>query len=111
MGGQMIYRDDISNLREDIVEKEGQKIIVKGALGRSKFFEKEATLEKAYPSVFVVKYNKEEGNTTYSYTDVLTRTIDLQVFDGENYASIIPPKVEEPKKVKQEIQEIEETLY
>ena len=34
MGGQMIYRDDISNLREDIVGKEGQKIIVKGALDR-----------------------------------------------------------------------------
>lgn len=107
----MIYRDDISNLREDIVEKEGQKIIVKGALGRSKFFEKEATLQKAYPSVFVVKYNKEEGNTTYSYTDVLTRTIDLQVFDGENYASIIPPKVEEPKKIKQVTEELTENLY
>ena len=105
MGGQMIYRDDITNLREDIVGKEGQKIIVKGALGRSKFFEKEATLQKAYPSVFVIKYNTEEGSTTYSYTDVLTRTIDLQVFDGENYASIIPPKVEEPKRQKQEIAE------
>lgn len=105
MGGQMIYRDDISNLREDIVEKEGQKIIVKGALGRSRFFEKEATLEKAYPNIFVVKYNEEEGNATYSYTDVLTRTIDLQVFDGENYSSIVPPKVIEPKKVKEVTEE------
>ena len=88
----MIYRDDITNLREDIEDKEGQKIIVKGTLGRSRFFEKEATIEKAYPNLFVVKYNKEEGNATYSYTDVLTRTIDLQVFDGENYCSIMPPK-------------------
>ena len=63
----MIYRDDIINLREDLEEKQGQKIIVKGALGRSRFFEKEATLEKAYPNLFVVKYNKEEGNATYSY--------------------------------------------
>ena len=107
MGGQMIYRDDITNLREDIGNKEGQKIIVKGALGRSRFFEKEATIEKAYPNLFVVKYNKEEGNATYSYTDVLTRTIDLQVFDGENYSSIIPPKVEEPKKSKLETNEID----
>lgn len=106
MGGQMIYRDDITNLREDIGNKEGQKIIVKGALGRSRFFEKEATIEKAYPNLFVVKYDQEEGNATYSYTDVLTRTIDLQVFDGENYASIIPPKVEEPKKIRQETEEI-----
>ena len=105
----MIYKDDITNLREDIVEKEGQKIIVKGALGRSKFFEKEATLEKAYPSVFVVKYNKEEGNRTYSYTDVLTRTIDLQVFDGESYCSIIPPKIDIPKKVKENTDDIIET--
>lgn len=105
----MIYKDDITNLREDIVGKEGQKIIVKGALGRSKFFEKEATLEKAYPSVFVVKYNQEEGNRTYSYTDVLTRTIDLQVFDGENYYSIVPPKIEEPKKIKQNTKDIIET--
>ena len=101
----MIYRNDIANLREDIEEKVGQKIIVKGSLGRSKFFEKEATLQKAYPNLFVVKYNKEEGNATYSYTDVLTRTIDLQIFDGENYCSIVPPKIEEPKRNKHITQE------
>ncbi len=96
----MIYRDDITNLREDITEKEGQKIIVKGALGRSRFFEKEATLEKAYPNLFVVKYDQEEGNATYSYTDVLTGTIELQVYDGKNYSSIVPPRVESPRKMK-----------
>ncbi len=108
----MIYRDDIINLREDLEEKQGQKIIVKGALGRSRFFEKEATLEKAYPNLFVVKYNKEEGNATYSYTDVLTRTIDLQVFDGENYCSIVPPKeesIKQPKDVKETEEDIIET--
>ncbi len=99
----MIYRDDITNLRGDIEEKVGQRIIVKGTLGRSKFFEKEATLEKAYPNLFVVKYDKEEGNATYSYTDVLTRTIDLQIFDGENYCSIVPPKVEIPRKIRNEL--------
>ncbi len=101
----MIYRNDIANLRGDIEEKIGQKIIVKGTLGRSKFFEKEATLQKAYPNLFVVKYNEEEGNATYSYTDVLTRTIDLQIFDGESYSSIIPPKAEEPKRIRQETEE------
>ena len=108
----MIYRDDIINLREDLEEKQGQKIIVKGALGRSRFFEKEATLEKAYPNLFVVKYNKEEGNATYSYTDVLTRTIDLQVFDGENYCSIVPPKeenVKQPKNIEETDEDIVET--
>ena len=45
----MICRTDISNLKTDILEKVGQKIIVKGSLGRSRTFEKEATIEKAYP--------------------------------------------------------------
>ena len=31
----MIYQEDISNLKTDIKEKIGQKIIVKGSLGRS----------------------------------------------------------------------------
>ena len=105
----MIYRNDITNLRENLEERVGQKIIVKGTLGRSRFFEKEATLEKAYPNLFVVKYNQDEGNITYSYTDVLTRTIDLQLFDGENYCSVMPPKIEEPKRIKQETEEIIET--
>ena len=96
----MICKTDISNLKTDILEKVGQKIIVKGSLGRSKTFEKEATIEKAYPNIFVVRYEENNRNVTYSYTDVLTRTIDLQVYDGENYASIVPPRVEEHKRMR-----------
>ena len=72
----MICRNDIANLKTDILEKVGQKIIVKGSLGRSKAFEKEATIEKAYPNIFVVKYEENNRNVTYSYTDVLTRTVE-----------------------------------
>ena len=42
----MILPNDITNLKTDITDKIGQKIIVKGTLGRSRFFEKEATIEK-----------------------------------------------------------------
>lgn len=90
----MILKNDIAALKTDIKEKEGQKIIVKGTLGRSKFFEKEATIEKAYPNIFIVKYDENERNVTYSYTDVLTRTVEVQVFDGQEYSPLIPPKVE-----------------
>ena len=95
----MICRTDISNLKTDILEKVGQKIIVKGTLGRNKTYEKEATIENAYPNIFVVKYEENERNVTYSYTDVLTRTVELQVFNGEEYTPLIPP-MEEIKSVK-----------
>ena len=87
----MICRSDIANLKTDIGEIIGKKIIVKGSLGRSRTFEKEATIEKAYPNIFVVKYGDNERNVTYSYTDILTRTVQVDVFDGENYNPLIPP--------------------
>ena len=87
----MICRNDITNLKENIGEKLGQKIIVKGSLGRSKPFEKQATIEKTYPNIFVVRYDDEDRNTTYSYTDVLTRTVELDVFDGVQYSPLLPP--------------------
>lgn len=97
MGDDMIYKDDILNLKTDITQKIGQKVMVKGTLGRSRFFEKEATIEKAYPNLFVVKYDENDRNVTYSYTDILTRTVEVKVFDGENYNPLNLPKVETKK--------------
>lgn len=94
----MICRSDIANLKTDILEKVGQKIIVKGSLGRSKAFEKEATIEKAYPNIFVVKYEENNRNVTYSYTDVLTRTVEVEVFDGDSYSPLIPPPVPKQRR-------------
>lgn len=93
----MIFKDDITNLKTDIKENIGQKIIVKGTLGRSKYFEKEATIEKAYPNLFIVKYDENDRNVTYSYTDVLTRTVEVSLFDGESYNPMVPPPVETKK--------------
>ena len=87
----MICQKDITSLKTDIDEKIGQKIIVKGSLGRSKTFEKEATIEKAYPNLFVIKFEENNRNVSYSYTDILTRTIEVDVFDGNGYSPLIPP--------------------
>lgn len=97
-GDSMICKTDIANLKTDILDKVGQKIIVKGSLGRSKAFEKEATIEKAYPNIFVVKYEENNRNVTYSYTDVLTRTVEVEVFDGDSYSPLIPPAVETKRR-------------
>lgn len=96
----MICKNDITNIKADIGEKIGQKIIVKGSLGRSKSFEKEATIEKTYPNIFIVKYEDNNRTVSWNYTDVLTRTIEVEVFDGEKFNPLLPPVVEEAKKVK-----------
>jgi hypothetical protein len=37
-------------------------------------------------------------SVTYSYTDVLTRTVELDVFNGEEYSPLIPPVLEEKNR-------------
>ena len=91
VGDKMICQKDITSLKTDIDEKIGQKIIVKGSLGRCKYFSKEATIEKACPNLFVIKFEENNRNVSYSYTDILTRTIEVDVFDGKNYSPLIPP--------------------
>ncbi len=95
----MICKKDITDLKTDIGEMIGQRIVVRGTLGRSKSFEKEATIEKAYPNIFVVKYEENDRNVTYSYTDVLTRTVEVEVFDGSSYSPLIPPAENKKRKV------------
>ena len=98
----MICKNDISNIKADIEEMSDnkQRIIVKGSLGRSKSFEKQATVEKAYPNMFIVKYDNEDRNATWSYIDILTRTVELEVFDGEKYSPLLPPLAEDVKRAK-----------
>ena len=94
----MICRHDISNLKTDINDMIGQKIIVKGSLGRSKEFAKEATIEKAYSNHFTVKYEENDRTASHSYTDLLTRTVEVDVFNGEGYSPLLPPIVENKRK-------------
>lgn len=96
----MIYQNDITNLESDIRDKIGQKIIVKGSLGRCKSFEKEGTIEKAYTNIFIVKYEENKRSVSYQYKDVLTRTVEVDVFDGEGYSPLIPPVLKATKKVR-----------
>ena len=101
----MIYQNDIESLQSNIKEKVGQKIIIKGSLGRSRLFEKEATIEKAYPNIFIVKYDENERNVSYQYKDILTRTVEVDVevdvFNGEGYCSLMPPAVKKERKKKE----------
>ena len=87
----MICKNDISNVKTEIGEKIGQKIIIKGSLGRNKPFEEQAIIQGAYPNIFIVKYEEKDTNVSYRYTDILTRELEVSVFDGEGYCPLIPP--------------------
>lgn len=102
----MICKTDISNVKTDIFDRVGQKIIVKGSLGRSKEFEKEGTLEKAYSNLFIVKYEENDRTASYTYTDLLTRNIELAVLDEGQYSPLLPPIVVQSKRKRVKEQQI-----
>lgn len=87
----MIHKNDISNIQTEIKEKIGQKIIIKGTLGRNKAFEEEVVIKQAYPNIFVVNYEENNTNVSYRYTDILTRDLEVSIFDGASYCPLLPP--------------------
>ena len=90
-----IYRSEISDLRRDIGEKIGQRIIIKESPGkRSKPLEKSAIIENTYKDYFRVKFEEANRIGSYNYTDLFTKTIEVKIDNGNGFEPIIEPQVE-----------------
>ena len=96
----MFCKSDIDNLKTDIKAQIGQKILIKGTLGRSRMYEKVGTVQNVYSNLFVVKCDEEEGNTSYNFTDVLTKSVEVSVFNGTDYSPLEIPVFDEKKNEK-----------
>lgn len=85
----MIEKSNINEVKKNIEDCVGQKVLLRGSLGRNKSFEKEGTLVNTYPNIFVVKMDDSQRNVTYSYTDVLTKSVELNIEGSEGFSSIL----------------------
>ena len=75
-------RNAISQIRKELESCVGKRIQLKANKGRKKTYVKEGIIENAYPSIFTVSFQNEYNSSrtaSYSYTDVLTRTIEVKV--------------------------------
>ena len=90
-----IYRSEIADLRKNIGDNIGQKIIIKESPGkRSKPQEKVATIENTYNSYFRVKFDEANRVGSYNYTDLFTRTVEVSMYNGESFEPILPPQMD-----------------
>ena len=85
----MIEKSNINEVKKNIEGCVGQKVLLRGSLGRNKTFEKEGTLVNTYPNIFVVKMDDSQRNVTYSYTDILIKSVELGVDVNGSYNSIL----------------------
>ncbi|MCL4079506.1 Veg family protein [Coriobacteriia bacterium Es71-Z0120] len=70
----------VGRIKSDLENLTGQRVRLKANMGRSKVFEREATLEQTHPSLFVLRIDEKRGRTarvSYSYVDILTGTVEL----------------------------------
>jgi len=87
----MIFKNDISTIKTELCDRKGQKIIIKGTLGRNKAFEEEAIIKDTYANIFVVENKEKDTNASYKYTDILTKDLEVSVYNGENYSPLALP--------------------
>lgn len=68
----------LASIKRDIEDHIGEKVTLKANGGRKKILVNEGVLESVYPSIFVIRLKKDTQRTvTYSYSDVLTKTVQL----------------------------------
>lgn len=87
----MILKNDISNIKSELCDRKGQKIMIKGTLGRNKTFEEEAIIRGTYPEVFVVEEQEKNTNISYKYKDILTKDLEVSIYDGKGYCPLVLP--------------------
>ncbi|MDD5795059.1 Veg family protein [Clostridium sp. HCP1S3_B4] len=68
----------IECIKKDIETHLGDKVTLKANGGRKKILINDGIIEGIYPSIFVVRLEDDTQRTvTYSYSDVLTNTVQL----------------------------------
>ena len=87
----MATKHTLDQIRKNIEKHLGKKVLLQANKGRKKIIVRQGVIEKTYPSIFVVKINDNHNNSTmvsYSYSDVLTSTVKLQVCKNENVINV-----------------------
>ncbi len=90
----MVYLDkevnkmsiNISTIKEELENKVGSRIKLVAQTGRKKQTERHGVLAELYPSVFIVQLDQEENafeRVSYSYTDILTHSVEVLFHDSE----------------------------
>lgn len=78
----MASGNSLIKIKKTVESCVGKPVRLKANRGRKKTFVKEGILEKVYPSIFIVKVNESADwvrRISYSYSDILTDTVELSL--------------------------------
>lgn len=75
----------LNTIKSELKDRLGQKVVVTVQVGRNKTLKRHGKLSEIFPAVFIVDLEKDENlkRVSYSYTDILTKNIDVD-FEDDN---------------------------
>ncbi len=83
----MIEKADIQRVKELLSQNIGKKIKLSAKKGRKRVITRHGVIKETYPSIFLVtldsisEFADTDRTASYSYADVLTKTIEITVVD------------------------------
>lgn len=90
----MYIQKELVKIKSDLSDNVGSRVRLRSKHGRKQFIVREGVIENTYPSIFIVKldnqdnYSPVERRVSYSYADVLTKSVELVICDPDSEAEI-----------------------
>lgn len=82
-GDNMVSKDSLMKIRQDVENYVGQEICVKANVGRNKCIERKGYIDSTYTNLFVFRDSETDSKLSYSYSDLVTNTLELSLPTGE----------------------------
>lgn len=86
----MYQNKDLTKIKSALTDNVGKKVKLTAKKGRKQYVTRKGVIESIYPSIFTVKLDTEgeiftnERRVSYSYADVLTRSVDIVICTKED---------------------------
>lgn len=92
-GDFLSARKVLADIKRDLEPFVGNKIKLRANRGRKKVIEKTGILESTYPNIFVIRLDEKqvERRISFSYADILTDSVQLTVYQGDDDIKIVAP--------------------
>lgn len=87
-------QNPLQGIKKDIEALVGERVRVTTSKGRRQVVEREGTLERTYPSLFVVRMDGDLARRmSFTYVDVLTEAVKVSVCDpSDGAAGVVYPR-------------------
>lgn len=78
--------NDVLQVKKDLSQIVGSKVMLETNKGRQKSARSSGVVENVYPAIFTIALDATSTTprrtVSYSYTDVLTRTVEITLLEG-----------------------------